>query len=198
MGGSSPSKPEMSGAEKAQHAVAAAEWDHYKTNYAPLEGEYLSDSQRDFEARGRAQASSSVMREGTKNLQLSALGGGTSSTAGSLGSALTGAETSATSGAQEKRDARMAGALGIGRELAADTTSSLSALGRTGARNSISKLQSDLKVSQARSAARAQAVGTLAGAGAAAYGGGGGSGTGQYWAKEGGQTTAQKVPTSIF
>jgi hypothetical protein len=200
--GGSPDKPEMSGAEKAQHAVAAAEEDHYQSNYAPLGGEYLSDSQKDFGDRGRAQASSTVMREGTQNLQLSALGGGTSPAAGALGSALTGAQTSATAGAQEKRDARMAGALGIGRELSADTTSSLSALGRTGARNSISKMQSDLKVSQARSAARAQAVGSLAGAGMAAYGGGGGGGqvNGGFTTQvdTGGTKSTNDNPTRIF
>lgn len=198
MAGSSPSKPKMSAGEKANHAAAAAEWDHYKSTYVPLEGEYLSDSQKDFTARGQAQADSAVMREGTDNLRLSALSGGTSSSAGALGDALTGARTSATAEAQQKRDGRMAGALGIGRELATDTSSSLSALGRTGARESINKMQSDLKADTARNAAVAQGLGTLGGAAYSKYSGGQTSGTGKFWSRKGGTTTAQRVPESIF
>lgn len=198
-GGSSPSKPEMSKAEKAQHAVSAAEWDHYKETYAPLEKEYLSDSQKNFEDRGRAQASSAVMREGTDALRLSALGGGTSEVAGDLGRALSESDVRATSEAQQKRDARMTGALGVGRELAADTEQSLSALGRTGANQSIQRMRSKAKAEARKQQAYSQAIGQVAGAGASLYSGGaGGSGTGKYWSQEGGVTTAQKVPESIF
>lgn len=198
--GSSPSKPEMSKGEKAQQAVAAAEWDHYKATYAPLEKEYLSDSQKNFEDRSQAQASSAVMRGGTDSLRLSALGGGTSESAGRLGSALAESNVKATSEAQQKRDARMAGAIGVGRELAADTEQSLSALGRTGARQSIKRMQSEAKADAKRDQAVAQAVGTIGGAAYSQYGGGGSSssGTGKYWSQEGGVTTTQKVPESIF
>lgn len=168
-GGSKPSKPEMSQSEKVQYAVAAAEWDHYKNTYMPLEGEYLRDSGRDFGDRGRAQASSAVMREGTGAMRLSALGGGTSSTADAVGAALTEGKVGATHAAQLERDGRMAGALGVGREIATDTNRSLSSLANTGARGAINNMENKLRVDTARSAARAQMIGSLAGAGAAAY-----------------------------
>lgn len=196
-GGSKPSKPEMSKSEKVQHAVAAAEWDHYKDTYVPLENQYLSDSQRNLEGRARANTSSAVMREGTDAMRLSALGGGVSRSAGILGSGLTAAKVGATHGAQSERDARMAGALGVGREIATDTTRSLSSLANTGARGAINDMQNKLMVSNAR----AQMVGAIAGAGiAAATGGmgGGAAGTGQYWSQQGGRTTTQVEPTSIF
>lgn len=168
-GGSSPKKAEMSTSEKTQHAVAAAEWDHYKSTYAPIENDYLSDSQRSFEERGRAQASSSVMREGTDAMRLSALGGGVSKAAAAVGNAATESQVAATSAAQQERDTRMTGALGVGREIATDTNRSLSSLSSTGARGAISEMQNKLKVDSARSAARAQMIGSVAGAGTAAY-----------------------------
>jgi hypothetical protein len=66
----------------------------------------------------------------------------------------------------------MAGALGVGRELATDTNRSLSSLANTGARGAINDMQNKLRVDTARSAARAQVLGSLAGAGAAMYTGG--------------------------
>lgn len=174
-GGSKPSKPEMSTSEKAQHAVSAAEWDHYKSTYAPIESEYLSDSQRSFEDRSRAQTSSSMMREGTDAMRLSALAGGVSKSADAVGSALTGGKVEATSAAQQERDARMAGALGVGREVATDTNRSLTSLSTTGARGAISEMQNKLKVSSARDAAMAQAAGSLAGSATAVYMGRSGS-----------------------
>ncbi len=198
-GGSAPQKPKMSAAEKTQYAVSAAEWDRYKTAYAPLEEQYLSDAQRNFENRGRAQASSSVMREGTEAMRLSALGGGVTGAASAVGNAAMQSRVAATSGAQQERDARMAGALGIGREIATDTNRSLSSLANTGAQGAINEMQNKLKVDSARSAARAQMVGSVVGAGAAVYmGRGGGGGTGEYWSRKGGRTTAQVEPTSIF
>lgn len=171
-GGSKPSKPEMSQSEKVQHAVSAAEWDRYKNTYMPLEADYLKDSGRDYSDRGRAQASSAVMREGTDAMRLSALGGGTSSTADTVGAALTEGRVGATRAAQLERDGRMAGALGVGREIATDTNRSLSSLAQTGARGAINDMQNKLRVDTARSAARAEMLGTLAGAGAAMYTGG--------------------------
>lgn len=171
-GGSKPSKPEMSESEKVQHAVSAAEWDHYKNTYVPLEGEYLRDSGRDFGDRGRAQTASTVMRQGTDAMRLSALGGGVSSTADTVGSALTEGNVGATHAAQLERDGRMAGALGVGREIATDTNRSLSSLANTGARGAINNMQNKLRVDTARSAARAQVLGSLAGAGTAAATGG--------------------------
>lgn len=201
-GGSKPSKPQMSQSEKVQHAVSAAEWDHYKSTYVPLEGEYLSDSGRDFSDRGRAQASSAVMRQGTDAMRLSALGGGVSAVGDTVGAALTEGKVGATHAAQAERDARMTGALGVGREIATDTNRSLSSLSQTGARGAISDMQNKLRVDTARSEARAQMLGTLAGAGAAMYTGGqtsgGVSGTGEYWSRKGGRTTTQVEPTSIF
>ncbi|WP_075881451.1 hypothetical protein [Vreelandella massiliensis] len=175
-GGDKPDKPEMSKAEKAQHAVSAAEWDHYKETYAPLEDEYLKDSQKEFGDRGRAQASSKVMREGTEATRLAALGGGVSTSADAIGTALTGSKVGATHKAQLERDSRMSGALGIGREIATDTNRSLSGLARSGSQDAISKMQNDLKVDSARSAARSQALGAIAGAGASMYAGGGSGG----------------------
>lgn len=190
-GGDEPEKAKMSQSEKAQHAVSAAEWDHYKKTYAPLEDKYLSDSQRSFEDRGRAQASSSVMREGTDAMRLSALGGGVSGAASAVGNAVTQSQVAATSGAQQERDARMTGALGVGREIATDTNRSLSSLSSTGARGAIGEMQNKLKVDSARSAARAQMIGSVAGAGMAVATGGG-SGTKAQPAASGvrGSTTA--------
>jgi hypothetical protein len=174
-GGSKPSKPEMSESEKAQHAVAAAEWDHYKENYVPLENQYLKDSQKDFGDRARGQASSAVMREGTEAARLSALSGGTSRVADTVGSALTSANVEATHKAQQGRDGRMAGALGVGREIATDTSQNMSRLARSGARTSIGHMQNKLQVDMARDRLKmkaAKAVGEAAASGGAGGGGG--------------------------
>ena len=168
-GGSKPSKPEMSKSEKVQHATSAAEWDHYKDTYVPIEKKYLKDSQKDFGDRGRAQSSSSVMRNGTDNLRLSALSGGTSDAGSVVGSAVTSSNVAATSSAQQERDSRMAGALGVGREIATDTNRSLGSLSSTGARGAISEMQNKLKVDTARDKAVAQALGSVAGSATAAY-----------------------------
>lgn len=162
-----PEKPGMSAAEKTQHAVAAAEWDHYKANYQPIERQYLADSQKDRSARATGQASSAVMREGTDAMRLAALGGGTTSVAGAVGGALAEGRVGAVNAERQERDARIAGALGVGRQLATDTTRSLSSLGRMGASTAINTMQNKLKVDNARSAARAQAVGSVVGAGTA-------------------------------
>ena len=153
MGGSSsskPKKPKMSSSEKAQHAVAAAEWDHYKQNYAPLENTYLRDSLKDYAGRTKAQSSSQVMREGTEAMRLSALGGGVSKTASTIGNALGDARVEAANNAKLKRDERMVGALGVGRGVATNTSSSMQSLARTGARGSIGKMQNKLRVDMAR------------------------------------------------
>ncbi|MCP1316852.1 hypothetical protein [Halomonas sp. 707B3] len=150
MGGSSPSKPEMTLSEKAQHAVAAAEWDHYKQNYAPLENRYLSDSRKDYEGRTQAQSASQVMREGTEAMRLSALGGGVSKVGGTVADALTMSNVESASSAQQLRDNRMTGALGIGRDIATGTTSSMASLARTGAQGSINNMRNKLTVDMAK------------------------------------------------
>lgn len=165
-----PKKPEMSIGEKTQHAVAAAEWDHYKAQYQPIERDYLRDAQLDRSDRARSQASSAVMREGTDAMRLAALGGGVSGAGGAVGNAMTEARVGATAAEREERDGRILGALGVGRQLATDTTRSLSALGRSGAQGAIGEMRNKLKVDTARSAARAQMIGSVAGAGAAVYG----------------------------
>lgn len=151
MGGSSkPSKPEMSSSEKAQHAVAAAEWDHYKQNYAPLENRYLQDSQKDYTDRAQAQSRSQVMRGGTDSMRLSALGGGVSNVASTIGNAATASDVESANKAQTLRDERMVGALGIGRNVATNTTTSMSSLARTGARGAIGDMQNKLRVDTAK------------------------------------------------
>lgn len=155
MGGSSPSKPKMSSSEKAQHAVAAAEWDHYKQNYVPLENQYLKDSQKDYTGRAQAQSRSQAMKQGTESMQLSALGGGMSSVASTIGNAQTRSDVESANNAQSLRDDRMLGALGIGRNIATGTTSSMSSLARTGARGAIGDMQNKLRVDTAKQQAMA-------------------------------------------
>lgn len=149
-GSSSPSKPKMSSSEKAQHAVAAAEWGHYKQNYAPLENRYLSDSQKDYSARGGAQARSQVMREGTEAMQLSALRGGVSDVASTVANASTASGVESAGSSQALRDERMVGALGVGRGVAANTTNSMSSLAQTGAQGAIGDMRNKLTVNMAR------------------------------------------------
>lgn len=174
-GGSEPEKPKMSIGEKTQHATAAAEWDHYKSTYRPLERQYLSDAQKNLEDRGQAQASTSVMREGTDAMRMAALGGGVSGAASAVGNASTAARTKAASVAEQERDSRVTGALGVGRELATDSTRSLGSLATTGARGAINDMNNKLTVDTARSKARAEMLGSIAGAGTAMYMGGAGS-----------------------
>lgn len=168
-GGSKPSKPKMSIQEKTQLAASKAEWDHYKKQYQPIERDYLRDSSVDHSARASAEADTGVMREGTESLRLAALGGGSSSVAGALGAARSEARNAAIAAERQERDQRMAGALGIGRELATDSQRSLSGLARAGSQTAVAKMQNKLKVDSARSEARASMLGSLAGAGASMY-----------------------------
>lgn len=199
-GGDEPEKPKMSAQEKTKIAASKAEWDHYKSQYRPIEGDYLEAAGQDHSARTEAQGNAQVMREGTSNLQLAALGGGTSSAAGGVAGALTESGVRGAAAERQERDARMGGALGIGRDMATDTQRSLSGLARSGAQTAIGEMNNKLKVDSARSAARAQMIGSLAGAGAAVYAKGkkGGGGTGEYWSEKGGAKTRDVAPTSIF
>lgn len=166
-GSSSPSKAEMSAGEKASLASGMAEWDHYKSNYAPLEKEYLEASDKDYTDRARAQAASAVMRGGTDGMRQAGAMGGITDASAAVAEGLTTGKTSATNSAQTLRDQRLVGALGVGRELATDTTTSMATLARSGASGSITKMQADLQRSTAKSAAIGQVAGAAIGAGVA-------------------------------
>ena len=161
--GSKPEKPKMSSQEKTQLAASKAEWDHYQSQYQPIERDYLKDSAQDHGDRTRAQGGAQVMREGTDSMRLAALGGGVSQAGGAVGNALTSTDVQGTGAERAERDGRMIGSLGVGREIATDTQRSLSGLARAGASSAIGEMHNKLKVDSARSAARAQMIGSLAG-----------------------------------
>lgn len=170
-GGDKPKKPKMSQAEKVDAAVANAQWNHYKENYAPLERSFLADSVRDHSARAKANADNATFRAGTSGLAQLGASGTSGRTGSTVGNALAASREAAIAAERSDRDKRTLSALGVGRELATDSASSLGTLGRMGAQTSINEMHNKLKVDQAKTAARQKMIGSVVGAAAGAYAG---------------------------
>lgn len=167
--GGSAKKPKptpVSEGEKISAQLARDQIGYYRSNFAPLEGQFRDEAGRDHSARFSAQNAAAANRTLTGGLAAVASTGSMMDT-GDTADAVTGARVAGMAQGRRERDDGRLDALGIGLGITADATKSLSEAGRLQTSAAIDRSREEVTKMQAKADVRSAALGGVAAIGTA-------------------------------